>query len=83
MVVAFVILSRVHLESVVVGAPANFVFTMREEKRRESSLDDATREFSPKEERKKTKREGKTTSWDGYRFFICLLSCILKLRQRR
>lgn len=53
------ILSRAHLESVVVGAPANFVFTMREEKRRESSLDDATREFSPKEERKKTKREGK------------------------
>ena len=53
------ILSRAHLESVVVGAPANFVFTMREEKRRESSLDDATREFSPKEGRKKTKREGK------------------------
>ena len=52
------ILSRAHLESVVVGAPANFVFTMREEKRRESSLDDATREFSPrKEERKQKEKE--------------------------
>ena len=61
------ILSRVHLESVVVGAPANFVFTMREEKRRESSLDDATREFSPKEGRKKTKRERKTEEFNAPR----------------
>ena len=67
MVVAFAILSRAHLESVVVGAPANFVFTMREEKRRESSLDDATREFSPKEERKKTKREGKIGEYNAPR----------------
>ena len=63
------ILSRAHLESVAVGAPANFVFTMREEKRekRESSLDDATREFSPKEERKKTKREGKIEEFNAPR----------------
>ena len=67
MVVAFLILSRVHLESVVVGAPADFVFTMREEKRRESSLDDATREFSPKEGRKKTKREGKIEEFNAPR----------------
>jgi hypothetical protein len=67
MVVAVLILSRVHLESVVVGAPANFVFTMREEKRRESSLDDATREFSPKEGRKKTKREGKIEEFNARR----------------
>ncbi len=67
MVVAVLILSRVHLESVVVGAPADFVFTMREEKRRESSLDDATREFSPKEGRKKTKREGKIEEFNAPR----------------
>ena len=45
MVVAVVILSRVHLESVVVGAPANFVFTMREEKRREEKRREEKREF--------------------------------------
>ena len=66
------ILSRAHLESVVVGAPAHFVFTMREEKRREEkrrerSLDDATREFSPKEGRKKTKREGKIEEFNAPR----------------
>jgi hypothetical protein len=40
---------------------------MREEKRRESSLDDATREFSPKEGRKKTKREGKIEEFNAPR----------------
>jgi hypothetical protein len=40
---------------------------MREEKRRESSLDDATREFSPKEGRKKTKREGKIEEFNARR----------------
>ena len=52
------ILSRAHLESVVVGAPANFVFTMREEKRRESSL--ATRRENlvlRKKERKQKEKE--------------------------